>query len=448
MFGRVLHYITRKWAKSLIMLLILVGVGIMFFTGISVQKSAKISLDNASEKAGSSFIIRNNLQFNIGATGGGNVPEKVIDDIASLDTVIKSSRRMISSASMLNATLLEKPELYGADGFILPEGMQNSLYIYGTDNSAADRLFAVETLRISEGRHINNESTNAVLIHEGFATHNGFKLGDTITFSPYQGNNNISVDALIVGIFGGESATKVSSAYDLNENIIYTDLQTARTIDEVSEENSVYDHASFYTKNNDDMQKAMADAIGTGVDLKMYELIAGDSQFGTLMESATVLAELVDNLVVWSFIIGALLVSFVLFIWIRGRLKETGILLSIGKSKLSVISGYALELIIIAVAALFISYFCGRLVAQNIGDIFSAQAAESAMENVSGNVGMLGSDADSSALIKTATLDVSVQGADILIVFALMIAVILVAVAVSSVNIIRLKPRELLSKMS
>lgn len=124
--------------------------------------------------------------------------------------------------------------------------------------------------------------------------------------------------------------------------------------------------------------------------------------------------------------------------------------MSIGLSKINIITQYILELLIIAFFAFGLSLFSGKMVAQNIGDQLVAQAKESGVQSIYQNSGgPIGADPETSTLTATIDeLDVSVSMSEMGLVWLSGTGIIVCAVVIASSSIIRLKPKEILSKMS
>ncbi|MFQ9289016.1 MAG: FtsX-like permease family protein, partial [Intestinibacter bartlettii] len=146
-----------------------------------------------------------------------------------------------------------------------------------------------------------------------------------------------------------------------------------------------------------------------------------------------------------------IVLSLVLAFWIQGRIHETGILLSIGVGKFKIISQYIIELLLISVLAFGTSYFSSKMISQNIGDAMVSQASKQAVQEVQQGFGgmSLGYDANTSLATQTVDgIDVDVSLKEVLYVYAIGATIIISSVMISSSSIIRLKPKEILSKMS
>ncbi len=457
MFSRAWRYIIRKKAKSLIMLLVMFAISTLLFSGIAVKKASDMQSDNIDENIGVSFSIRNNLQYNLGTQSGrGNVPAEMINNIEAIDGVNKCVRKMTATARMNNALLVEKPESYGPYGQLMEEEYRNAVMFYGTSNSSLDSLFLMDSIELCKGRHLTENDCYVSLIHEDFAKENGFDIGDKLIFSPFEGdydNHNPAqnpVETEIVGFFKGENTAQVSYADELNENIIMTDLQTVYTLYGVDENNAIYEYATFFTESETARRNAMTSALNTDGDWLSFELLSDSQKYKALSDSALLLGNMVDKLLIATFSVTLIVITLVIFLWIRERTHETGIFMSLGISKASIVFQYIAELAMITVVAIALAFFASKGVAQYIGNSFVESSSQSAVETaVDGAGGMLGADAETQTLIKTVdNISVNVKLSDVIVVFALQMAVVFFAVCVCSIPLFKLKPRQILSKLS
>ena len=72
-------------------------------------------------------------------------------------------------------------------------------------------------------------------------------------------------------------------------------------------------------------------------------------------------------------LISCVILTLLLSLWIKGRIYETGVLLSLGISKTGVVLQYICELMIIAVLAFGLSFLFGKAMSQSLGDRMMAQ---------------------------------------------------------------------------
>ena len=134
-----------------------------------------------------------------------------------------------------------------------------------------------------------------------------------------------------------------------------------------------------------------------------------------------------------------------------------GILLSVGISKLSIVTQYIVECVLIAVLAFSLSSLTATYAAQSAGDVFLKQmVAQQQEENARFSdrtlqSGLNYNTAEGEIDLRISTpeeIDIHVGPSELILVLISELAIILIAVSISSVTVIRLKPKEILSKLS
>lgn len=312
-----------------------------------------------------------------------------------------------------------------------------------------------KSFRLVEGRHLVEGDKNKVLVHKALAEKNNLKVGDRIIGTKDSLDYNASKDAPseydleIVGIFESQNTDRMGSKLEIPENLILSDMNTLNALYGYSKGNSQYTSAVFNTnKNVDDV---ISDVNKIQENWSLYNISKSDDTFLALSKSFDSLEKIVNMLLIGSIIVGIIVLSLVLAFWIQGRIHETGILLSIGVGKFKIISQYIIELLLISVLAFGTSYFSSKMISQNIGDAMVSQASKQAVQEVQQGFGgmSLGYDANSSLATQTVDgIDVDVSLKEVLYVYAIGATIIISSVMISSSSIIRLKPKEILSKMS
>ena len=128
---------------------------------------------------------------------------------------------------------------------------------------------------------------------------------------------------------------------------------------------------------------------------------------------------------------GSVVLSLILIFWLRERIYEIGILLSIGVSKLQIVSQFIIELVVISIPAIISSFILGHLVFSLITKGLSEAEETSSIASGFTN---------------------SIFGLDSLMVFAqsysILIIIIILSVVLASMMILAKKPKEILSKIS
>ena len=448
-FKRSILYITRKKKKSFIMLFILFGIATAVLSGISIKKAATVARQDSNKGMSNIFELQTNLATNF----DGLIPESLVnkiskvDGIKNYDGIIGGSGmdfKNISSVDPANNMIQYNEEEY-----------KHLFSVEGHTSTQYDTKFTSKSLRLVEGRHLVATDKNKVLIHKALAEKNKLKVGDkikgtknTVDYRATSDSPN-EYDLEIVGIFESENTKREGSQLEIPENLIISDINTLKTLYGYSDGNIKYTNAIFNT--SDKAENVLPKVKQISADWNKYTIVRSQDTFLALTKSFDTLGKIVNIILVGAFVVGVVVLSLILAFWIQGRIHETGILLSIGVSKFNVISQYIIELLLISVLAFGASYFSSKVISQNIGNTIVAQAGKQAVQDVQSGFGgfSLGNDVNSSLATRTVDeIDVKVEVEELIYVYVIGTVIIILSVMASSASIIRLKPKEILSKMS
>lgn len=461
MMKRAWLYVTRKKSKTLLMFLILFGIATATVSGIAIKKATIDAREQVNQSINASFSIGNNLQNNsgIGSRGMANVPASAIDQIKKVNGISTYNARMVGEVDLidLEKVPLKNPRMQYNDEFA--EQYKNFSDLDGMTDSSLDNKFISGVLHLEEGRHITPKDKQKVLLHEDFAKRNGLKLHDTLyvkqselaSVSPVEGALKEKIGLEIVGMFSGSNMDQATMESELTENVLITDLHTVQALRGYDQENAFYAEGKFYVSDPKELTRIVQEVKALPIDWVNYEIRESTNDYPALTGSLDNMDALINKMLIGVVVISAIILSLVLAFWINGRIHETGVLLSLGVSKINIILQYIAELLIIAVFAFGLSYFSGQAIAQNIGDGMVQQAGETSSMNIRQGLGgmQLGADPETSTVSKTLEkIDVSISLAEMGYVWLIGGIIILLSVSISSIFIIRLKPKEILSKMS
>ncbi len=207
--------------------------------------------------------------------------------------------------------------------------------------------------------------------------------------------------------------------------------------------------------------------------------MAADNQ--TYLDAAAPLQKLqaLVSSIIWVIaLVSAVILSLILTMWGRSRIHETGVFLSLGIGKMRIIGQYLAEVLMIAVIAFGCSYFTSNAVAGRLANGLMQQNIPVSEEQAAGvtitkkdgfSEDVVVSIKDDAALSDMPSgqdtvpkVEVSVDGAEadteqisvtigfynMLQLYLIGIIVIILSVGISSLSVMRPKPREILSKMS
>ena len=189
-----------------------------------------------------------------------------------------------------------------------------------------------------------------------------------------------------------------------------------------------------------------------GVDWKGFAIMVDNESYENAAFSLQQLSELVSTILIVVLIVSVVILSLILTLWSRTRVHETGILLSLGIRKLSILGQYIAEVLIIAVLAFSLSCFSSNAIAGQMGTILqpeqSAVDVQVQEDGISaGSRGEAGTDMGTQE-IEMPQLQVTVQIQDMGVLFLIGLGIVTISAGISSISVMRLKPREILSKMS
>ena len=122
--------------------------------------------------------------------------------------------------------------------------------------------------------------------------------------------------------------------------------------------------------------------------------------------------------------IGMLVIVLFLVLWTRSRKKEIAVLLAVGRGKAEIVGQFLTENILIAILSMFASTALSFGLANQIGSFIVSRSGE----NIS-------------------KLTVQIATSDMLKVFGSGVILICLAVIVASYTVIRLQPKDILTKM-
>ena len=449
-FKRSMLYITRKKIKSIIMLFILFGISTAVLSGISLKKAANVAKESVVKDIDNRFEMKADFTKNL----DDSVPQSLVEKIAKVDG-IKGYDGIIEAVALdfkeLTKVDSEKDVVKYSDDY----KYEDLFYMEAHTSTEFDSKFVSKSFKLVEGRHIVETDKNKVLIHKALAEKNNLKVGDKI-----KGTKNI-VDNVasktspneyeyeIVGIFESANTERAGHKAEISENLILADMNSIKTLYGYSDGNIKYTSIIFNT--SDKVDKVISNVKKLSVDWSKYTISKSEDTFLALTKSFDALEKIVNIILFGSFIVGIIILSLILAFWIQGRVHETGILLSMGVSKINIISQYIIELLLISVIAFGGSYFSSKAISQNIGTAIVNQASKQAVQDVKSGFGgfSFGNDANTNLLTHTVSeIDVKVDGKEVFYVYILGAGIIVISVLISSASIIRLKPKEILSKMS
>ena len=319
--------------------------------------------------------------------------------------------------------------------------------------SALETDFVDEVLALAAGRHITEADTNAVLISSEVAAVNGLSVGDKIVLSSselgeadgeyidvWSGERKETV-VTIVGIYDIlEADANVTATAGRQENRIYASIDVLTQL--AASEPSVYTgEVGFYVTDPKTLDEIVSKVQQIEeIDWKTHFIRTNDFQYSKISDSLTSLGDLIKILLACVSIVSAAILTLILTLRIRGRIPEAGILLGAGIPKGEIIKQFLLEVLSVAATAFLFSYAAGFGISHNLGNHLLADF----QPNLINAAALQNGISDAVSIDSYLTLGIEKT----LLIYGCQLIVVVLSVLLSSASILKLKPREILTKMS
>lgn len=319
--------------------------------------------------------------------------------------------------------------------------------------SALETDFVDEVLALAAGRHITEADTNAVLISSEVAAVNGLSVGDKIVLSSselgeadgeyidvWSGERKETV-VTIVGIYDIlEADANVTATAGRQENRIYASIDVLTQL--AANEPSVYTgEVGFYVTDPKTLDEIVSKVQQIEeIDWKTHFIRTNDFQYSKISDSLTSLGDLIKILLACVSIVSAAILTLILTLRIRGRIPEAGILLGAGIPKGEIIKQFLLEVLSVAATAFLFSYAASFGISHNLGNHLLADF----QPNLINAAALQNGISDAVSIDSYLTLGIEKT----LLIYGCQLIVVVLSVLLSSASILKLKPREILTKMS
>ena len=393
-----------------------------------------MSVVNSSSNLENSLYKASNSSFSIAKKDSqGYFNYKDVKNIRNIKEIKESLLEYEGLAKPKNAKAIFTNQQVQRDD--LDEDLKNTVAIHSANNTAKNTLFSSGVFKLKQGRHLEQNDREKALIHEAFAQNN-LKIGDKIELDLINaGGKKTETQKTkfeIIGIFSGKKQEKYTGlSSDFSENTIFSDFKTTMRSLNLPENESLLSKITLYTKTADQLDKAITKTEKLNIDWSKYKIEKNDAAFKDTLESITGVKNIINLMTYLIIIGGSVVLSLILMLWLRERIYEIGILLSIGASKLQIVLQFIIELVLISIPTMISSFIIGNLVFSLITKGLSeAEETSSIASSFTNNIFGLDS------------LAVFMQS------YSILITIIILSVIIASTMILVKKPKEILSKIS
>lgn len=441
-------YILRKKGKSFTLFIILLMISTFVLTALSLSKASIQAQEDLRKSLGGNFILGFNYQednpyLKVEEIEGGMI-------MYSSQQITPSLVKQIREINGVNQCCATVDTLMPFLRFNLFEGTtpiqkeyENYTKVIGTWKSEELSYFTSGKIKLIEGRHLQPEDENKGIISKDLADKNGIKIGDKL-------HNEKGIDIEIIGLFSPKALEGIQdrvATYDKIQNLIIADLSTL-----IAYENGPavqgFNELMVATDDPKDMNMVISKIKDIkGVDWRGFSILTNNESYENAATSLHQIDSLMSSILIVVFIVSTVILSLILTMWARTRIHETGILLSLGISKLSIIKQYIAEVFIIALLAFSLSYATSSTIANQVGTFLQNKQVEESEEAQGSRNGVSTGSTDIQE-IRAPELIVHVEAEEMPLLFIIGFTIIVISVGVSSISLMRLKPKEILTKMS
>lgn len=447
MYKRAVLYLARKKGKAALLFLIFFLVSALLLVCFSVLNGTEQAAKDLRSNIGAAFYVRPYQQmiFEGGAVSEGATP---IISQKSIDEIVDAAGGQVKAYNTEHYGYAKSEQLHFLPGAGDSEASNMGQVTAVRDSQLTD-VFLNEEYTLLAGRHIQPEDENKILISAELAAENDLKVGDILTLT-HAGLNQqdgkyidtipektVFAEVEIVGIFQCDGAADSADSPTAGKaaNHIYSDSHLLVNLQE--QQAGIFEgEIAFYIADPLELDTLLerVEAIQS-VDWDNHILKENDFQYEQIAGQLQNLQNLAVALIALAAALGIIILMLILMVQIRGRIREAGIYLSVGKPKMEIIVQFALEawglLIAGFLSAFLLWLFCSDPVNGLLFGSLTQGTGTAALQTGGGGANYLQPDLLHSGALLAGEL-----------------AAVLLTVLAASGAILRLKPKEILSKMS
>lgn len=425
---RAVKYCARQRLRSLLLFLTFTLLSTTILIAVSSEKAVQQGTKQIKETVGASVRMEIDMgnpdnfgsmeDFGNGASGatynGDFITQKIVDSIKKQPNVVSYNAKSSEGYWGIPQDFEPFPAMINDPNLSTP-------YPAVLDSSL-DIKFLNGTYRLEEGRHIKPEDSYVALISKELADKNHLSVGDKITFK--DGIDEVGKSTFtIIGLFSGtEGTTKQAITPDgIPANCGYIDINS---LDKIYGLNG-YDYLDIYTHSPEEAKELMETIKNLPeVKGKTFTFGINTEDFDMVSTPLSSFGSMVDTAVFTITAIGMLIIVLFLVLWTRSRKKEIAILLAVGRSKVEIVGQFLTENILIGILSMIASAALSFGLANQIGSFLIRKSGE-----------------DVSNLV------VQIAASDMVKIFVIGLVLICLAVIIASYTVIRLRPKDILTKM-
>jgi len=402
--------VTRKRRRSLTIALIMTLIFTLLIGTLTVQQTMAQLKQSVERNIRAGFSIASKQP-------SGEVPMDIAQRVQHLDKVKARNFQVETTAGLPGKQLVDT----ASSGVQLDSNVAGEAKVTGATESNLLGEFTGRFYQLEQGKHLTEHDQNAALIHKTFAEKNDIKPGDKLDIT----KDGRRVTVTVAGIFSGKGEKPAVLQSDMAENHLITSLTAAQQLTGSQQ----LTRATYFAENPHQL-KSLTDRVKSlpNVDWQKFSLTDNGAAFAGVLQNIAGIQNILTIATIGAAGAGLAVLSLVLVFWVRGRLHEIGILLSIGTSKRQIIGQFLAELAIIAAVSSVFALAIGSVASSQISTALTAQTDQS--QRVEKTV------------VQAAPIATYLQA------FAFGYMVVLLSAIAATAPIMRQSPKQILAKLS
>ena len=448
---RAFAYISRKKGKTVSLFLVIFVVAVFLISCFGVLKASERLSRDIRTSLGAAFYIRANTEVSMNEKGETEVKENHVH----------ITQKEIDEIMQTGEIKYYNPINYG---FAKSDTIQ---FVQGDKHTAENNMGKVAALRFSalapnftdetavlvEGKHITEADNGKILISEQLANTNHLSVGDTLTLTHAKLGeaDGAYIDEIpvktaytqveVLGIYRlNIEDTSIKPTAGVADNEIYASLDVLNELNE-SEAGIYTGEVDFYITDPAKLESITCNVqLLQSIDWKTHFIRTNDFQYSKIADQLSSLEDLVKILLVLVSVVSTAFLTLLLTMRMRGRMQEAGILLAAGVSKGQIMAGFLLEVLSVTIMALIFSYIASLCVTGFLEHSLFGELQPNLLNEETITAGIQ-NNLEIENYLKLSAVETS-------LIYFCQFIVIAASTLVSSIMIMRLKPKEILSKMS
>ncbi len=446
---RAMLYISRKKGRTVSLFLLVFVVAVFLISCVGVLNASERLSKDIRTSLGAAFYIRANTEVLMNDNGETEVKENNVHITGKAINEIMQTGE-IKYCNPINYGFAKSDKLQFVPGDKHTDE-NNMGKVTALRFSALAPNFIDETAVLLDGKHITEADQGKILISEQLAKANQLSVGDALTLTHAKLGE---VDGAYIDEISVKTAyapVEVSGIYKLNttdtsikptagiaENEIYASLDVLNELHE-SEMDIYTGEVDFYIIDPAKLESITCNVQRLhSIDWQSHFIRTNDLGYSKIADQLFSLGNLVKILLVFVSVVSAAFLTLLLTMRMRSRMQEAGVLLAAGIPKGQIMAGFLLEVLSVTMLALILSYIVSFGVISFLGNSLFGGLQPNLLNDEVLTAGMNGGIQIENYL--------KLSAIETMFIYLCQIIVITVSTFVSSIMILRLKPKAILSK--